>query len=261
MTFDFPLLLTILLIVSAVVGGLDKWYFEPRRKQIYGESAKMPKLAEYARSFFSVFLIVYIVRAFIMQPFYTPTGSLEPTLMPGDFSLVTQFNYGLRIPVWNWKIVPIGEPKRGDIMVFQWPVNPHVDLVKRVIGLPGDHISYINKVLYINGKAMTQTYVGVSSDQDNADGPSWPVNVYQENLDGAVHKIFINPKIAAQNFKDLVVPPGEYFMMGDNRDNSDDSRDWGFAADSYILGKAEFIFFSWDPMQHRVNWSRIGTKL
>src|SRR3989338_4862593 len=196
MNFDFPLILTILLIVSAVVGGLDKWFFEPRRKQIYGASAKMPKLAEYARSFFSVFLIVYIVRAFIMQPFYTPTGSLEPTILPGDFSLVTQFNYGLRIPVWNWKIVPIGNPKRGDIMVFHWPVNPHVDLVKRVIGLPGDHISYINKVLYINGKVMAQTYVGVSSDQDNPDSPSSPVNVYQENLESVVHNIFITPRHA-----------------------------------------------------------------
>lgn len=262
MSFDFPFLLTLLLLLCLVIGGLDKWYFEPRRKKALGDAAKMPKIAEYARSFFSVFLIVYIIRAFIMQPFYTPTGSLKPTIMPGDFSFVTQYNYGLRIPVWDWRFISIGNPKRGDIAVFHWPVNPHVDFVKRVIGLPGDHVSYVNKVLYINGKKMPQTFVKNSTDSDGQGSPEWPTKIYQENLDGVKHEIMLNPAIAAKNFRNLVVPKDEYLMMGDNRDNSDDGRDWGFVKRRAILGKAEFIFFSWNP-NHKldIHWHRIGNRL
>lgn len=261
MSFNFPLIITVLLVVTGLVSLFDKLWFEPRRKKLSGDAAVMPKIAELARSFFSVFLIVYIVRAFVMQPFYTPTQSLEPTIMPGDFSFVTQYNYGLHLPVWNKTLISFGHPKRGDIVVFHWPVNTHVDFVKRVIGVPGDTISYINKVLYINGHKIKQKLVGHAMDNDGPGTTSWPVDIYQEDLDGVVHKIYRAPDRPAYDFRHLVVPKGYYFMMGDNRDNSDDSRDWGFVPMSDIMGKAQFLFMSWDPAKHRVRWNRIGNKL
>ena len=170
------------------------------------------------------------------------------------------------------RLVHVGEPKVGQIALLHWPVNKKVTFVKRVIGVPGDHISYINKVLYINGKEAKQKFLHWATDSDGNGGPSWKVGVYQENLEGVVHDIYLCapgatrcPNRKAHNFTNLVVPKGEYFMMGDNRDNSDDGRDWGFASQQSLIGQAMFIWMSWDASaKHwydKIRWGRIGNKL
>lgn len=257
MNLDFTFILTTATILSGVLWLVDVLLWGKTAKTVKHPS----KVIEYARSFFPVLVFVLIIRTFVASPFRVPTGSLEPTVMPGDFLLVEHFSYGLRLPVWEKKIIPISYPKRGDIVVFHWPANPeHVDFVKRAIGLPGDRISYIKKVLYVNGKEASQKFVRYATDNDGA-GHSWTVNVVEENLDGVKHLIYINPKAPDTDFVNLVVPQGEYFMMGDNRDSSDDSRYWGFVADKYLIGRAVLIWLSWDTSTDSVRWSRFGTLL
>lgn len=263
MNFDFPFILVCLTAVSGVIWLLDVLFFARKRQPVFTADGKLkyPLLVDYARSFFPVLLIVLLIRSFLFQPFRVPTGSLEPTVVPGDFLFVNMFNYGLRLPVWNTKILNVSEPKRGDIMLFRWPVNQHWDFVKRVIGVPGDRISYINKVLYVNGVEAKQTPIGEATDSDDSHLNSWPVKVVEEDLNGIKHKIFIRPDRPAEDFKDLVVPPGHYFMMGDNRDSSNDSRYWGFVPNNNIIGKALYVWLSWDSVNHKVRWERFGTKL
>ena len=218
-------------------------------------------LLDYSRSLFPVFLIVLILRSFICQPYHVPSESLEPTVMPGDFLLATQYDYGLKLPLWNKTIIPIGHPERGQIAIFNDPVNPtQITLVKRVIGVPGDHISYINKVLYINGKAAKQTFIK-NTNEVFADGHTRAVKEYKENLDGVKHLIIVNPDAAAINFKDIVVPKDKYFMMGDNRDDSDDSRYWGFSPINYFSGHARFIWLNATLSPFHIQWNRIGNRL
>lgn len=265
MSFDFPLLLFFVVVATGLITLVDILFFAKKRAvsaAAQGQALPMPKITEYARSFFPALLLVWVIRSFIAEPFVVPTGSLAPSIIPVEFTLVTQYNYGLRIPVWDYRLINISEPHRGDIVVCHWPVNPHIDFVKRVVAVPGDSISYINKVLYINGKEMKQTFVKDAVDvDDGVNGTSIPVKEYQENLDGVVHDIYINPQSAPQNFKNFIVPPHEYFMMGDNRDNSDDSRDWGLVPEDGLIGKAQFIWMSWDAQNSRVRWNRIGTRL
>lgn len=257
MSFYFPIILTLLVFASGAIFLIDILFFKKHRSP----GDKLPFFIDNARSFFWVLLVVWVIRSFICQPFVVPTGSLKPTVQPGDFLLVNQYQYGLHMPIWHTLIMPVSHPKRGDIMVFHWPVNPRADLIKRVLGLPGDRISYVDKVFYINGKRMPQKLLGHTRDSDSVTGPSWPVNIYQENLAGRMHNILRNPKIPAKNFFNLVVPPGEYLMVGDNRDNSDDGRDWGFVPAKDIVGKAMWIIFSWSAKSHSVRWHRIGTRL
>ena len=256
MKYDFAFYLTLAVIVSGIIVLCDILFWRKHR----GDK-KQSLWVEYARSFFPVLLAVWIIRSFLVQPYRVPTGSLEPTIKPGDFIAVNQFVYGLRLPVLNKKVVPIGEPKRGDIALFHYPPNPKVIFVKRVVGLPGDHLVYKNKVLYVNGEEAKQTYIGKSFDYGNAPGEIQPVNVYWENLDGVKHKIFLHPKGGeTQNFN-IHVPAGTYFMMGDNRDNSDDSRFWGPVPEQNLIGKAFGIWMSWDPVHSKVRWNRIGKGL
>ena len=253
---DILTLLVILTAGSFIIWMLDRVCFEKARLARQG---KEPLLVDYARSLFPIFLIVLVIRAFIVQPFRVPSGSLEPTIMPNDLVVVSQFAYGLRLPVWNKKIVNIGEPKTGDIVVFRSPSEPDKDFVKRAIGLPGDHVVYKNKILYINGKEMKQTYLGDATDIGPVDEcGGTPVSVMQEDLNGVKHKIFLFKQGGELTDFDVTVPQGYYFMMGDNRDCSADSRVWGFMPESAIIGKAFMIFFSWD---HGVNFSRIGIRL
>lgn len=255
MNWNFPLILTIAVFVTGIISLIDILFFAKKRKP----DTKPNTLTEYSRSLFPVFLIVLIIRSFIVQPFHVPSGSLEPTVLPGDLVAVNQFAYGLRLPVVNTKVVSVGEPKTGQIAVFRWPPQPNIDFIKRVIGVPGDHIQYINKVLYINGKEATQTFEGMAVDHE-PDGDI-TVKKYLEDLNGVKHYIYINPNGGETQDFDLIVPPGSYFMMGDNRDNSADSREWGFVPESNLIGKAFFIWMSWDSQAHRVRWNRIGTVL
>ena len=257
-SFDFPLILTLLVLISGVIALLDILFFAKKRKAQGKE--KPGKLVEYSRSFFPVLLLVLVIRSFLIQPYRVPTGSLEPTIMPGDFIAVNQFAYGLRLPVLHSKIMPIGEPKRGDIALFRWPKNPHIIFVKRVIGLPGDHIIYKNKVLTINGKVMQQKFIGRSLDVEPGQPPI-PVIIKQENLDGIIHKIYQSEQGGDTNSYDITVPKNCYFMMGDNRDDSDDSRSWGCVPEANFVGKAFIIWLSWDSENSSFRWNRIGTKL
>jgi signal peptidase I len=258
MNIDFPFILTIAVLLSGIISLLDILFLTKRR--LAKGQAKPGKIVEYSRSFFPVLLLVLVIRSFIVQPFRVPTGSLEPTVMPGDFIAVNQFAYGLRLPVINTKIVSISEPKTGQIAVFRWPIDTSVDFVKRVIGVPGDHIQYKNKVLYINGKEAIQSYVGFGTDYEPAPEGNIPVQQYMEDLNGVKHLININPNAPAIDF-DITVPAGEYFMMGDNRDDSADSRAWGYVPERNLIGKGFFIWMNWDSQTHRINWHRIGTVL
>ena len=179
--------------------------------------------------------------------------------------IVNQYDYGVFLPVWRKKIISVGAPRRGQIALFHWPVNTNVNFIKRVIGVPGDSVSYIDKVLYINGKKIPQHYVGDETIQQN--GVSITMSKYQEDLNGVKHNIYVCSKSASfcpaknHDFYHLKVPQGQYFMMGDNRDDSDDGRDWGFVPEGNFVGRALMIWFSWDSKAgwlHKIRWRRIG---
>jgi signal peptidase I len=210
-------------------------------------------IVEYSRSFFPVLFVVLLLRSFVIEPFRIPTGSLIPTLLVGDFILVNRYDYGLRLPVTNTKIFSIGEPKRGEIAVFRFPIDPSEYYIKRVIGLPGDHVRYTNKVLYVNDQMADQQFVtsipASKSDDDQA------VVEKSENFLGTKHMIYQIPDKPAEDFE-TVVPEGEYFVMGDNRDSSYDSRYWGYVPEQNLKGKAIAIWFSFG--NGKIRWDRIG---
>ncbi len=255
MSFDFAFYLTLVVLVTGALTFLDVLVFSKHRAK---SGAKQSVILEYARAFFPVLLLVWVLRSFVIQPYRVPTGSLEPTVMPGDFIAVSQFSYGLRFPVLNTKFLNVSEPHRGDIALFRWPVNPKIIFVKRVIGLPGDHVVYKNKVLTVNGVRATQRFIKKTYDYGNAPGQKRLVYEMREDLGGVKHDIFIQPVGGETRNYDITVPPHAYFMMGDNRDNSDDSRSWGFVPEKNLIGKAFAIWFSWDPLHHRVRWNRVG---
>lgn len=246
---NFALLLVVLSFVSGVIYLLDILIFSKRRQA----NQKPGRIIEYARSFFPIFFAVLLLRSFLVEPFRIPSGSLEPTLLVGDFVAVNKFSYGIRIPVLEKKIIPLSSPKNGDVAVFRWPPNPGYDYIKRVIGIPGDHVSYKNKILTINDKVMNQQFIKYTIDESSGH----PVALYRENLNGVEHDIYIRPDAPAVDF-DLVVPKGQYFMMGDNRDDSADSRFWGFTSDKYLRGKAFLVWMSWNGKTDSVRWSKIG---
>lgn len=246
---NFALMLLVLSVISGFIYMLDIIFWAKKRRP----DQQPGKLVEISRSFFPVFFFVLLLRSFLIEPFRIPSGSLEPTLLVGDFVAVNKFAYGLRLPVWEKKVLSIANPKSGEIAVFRWPPNPGFDYIKRVIGVPGDKVSYHNKVLTINGKEMKQTFVEYTTDESSGKA----VAKYKENLSGIVHEIFVRPDVPAVDF-DVEVPPGQYFMMGDNRDDSADSRFWGFTADEYLRGKAFLVWMSWNGKTDSVRWSKIG---
>lgn len=253
MNFNFELILFYLTLISGLIALFDILFLSKKRKD---KNKKMPLVSEYARSFFPILLLVFMVRSFLYEPFRIPSGSLKPTLDIGDFILVNKFHYGVRLPVIHKKIMNLNEPQRGDIIVFRWPPNPSVDFIKRVVGIPGDRISYINKVLYVNDQKISQTFVRNSKDEDELH--EWEVKELQENLLGLNHKIYQNPSQPSEDFHDIIVPEGMYFAMGDNRDNSADSRFWGFVPEQNIVGKASIVWLSWNSSKHWIRSDRFG---
>jgi signal peptidase I len=278
MHFDFP---AFLVLASLLTGGI--WLFDalvlaPRRRrlaeaaaggQIAGQpaEAKEPVLVEYSRSFFPVILIVLLLRSFLVEPFRIPSGSMMPTLLVGDFILVNKFAYGIRLPVLDEKVIEVDSPQRGDVVVFRYPQEPSVDYIKRVVGVPGDRINYRNKVLYVNGEPMAQTAVGVYTGTGSGARETGSFEAV-EHLDDTPHPILTHP--LAPDFAPMcrtlaqgpvVVPEGHYFMMGDNRDNSNDSRCWGLVPDENLVGKAFAIWMHWDGDRSGlpVAWDRLGT--
>ena len=261
----FAWILFILLVVTGTVALLDRLIFSKRR----AEGAREPWWIEYPKSFFPVILIVFLLRSFLVEPFKIPSGSMIPTLLVGDFILVNKFTYGIRLPIIDYKLVEVNEPQRGEVMVFRFPENPTLDYIKRVVGLPGDKVGYRDKKLVINGRpvplepAGDYQYVETGLNYINAQR-------YTENLSGHEHAVLIHPNAPEmqlagirqfQQRKNCVyndggftctVPPGHFFVMGDNRDSSSDSRYWGFVPESNIVGKACLIWWNFAHL------SRIG---
>ena len=257
MDYDFSFFLVIATLVTGVIWGAYLLYLKSTG-QVFSEE-KEPVLVEYARSFFPIVLIVLLLRSFLAEPFRIPSGSMMPTLLIGDFILVNKYAYGIRLPVVNTKIVEIGEPERGDIVVFRFPKNPQVDYIKRVVGLPGDKIAYYDKKIYVNGKLAKQVslgrYQGVGQGK-NMTG----ARLMLEDLTGVEHQILILP--GAPTVEGVfTVPQGQYFVMGDNRDNSNDSRYWGTVPEANLVGKAFFIWMNWDLENKGIGFNRIGTIL
>lgn len=225
-------------------------------------ASKEPVAVEYAKSFFPVLFIVFFLRSFLVEPFQIPTGSMIPTLQVGDFILVNKFAYGVRAPVLNKTIIPIGKPKRGDVMVFFPPHQPKTYFIKRVIGLPGDKVRYANNVLYLNGVEVKQEFIKKAF-------PEWgsfcmnvqeKLTVVDEVLDGTPHKMqkCDQPGSLSAGDHTWIIEEGHYFMMGDNRDNSGDSRDWGTVSEGAIVGKAFAVWMHWEKFLSIPSFENVG---
>jgi len=249
---NFALILFLLTVATGAVWLVDRLVLARRR----APDAPVPAWIEYPVSFFPVLLVVFLLRSFVAEPFKIPSSSMRPTLEVGDFILVNKFAYGIRLPIVEQKVVETGDPQRGDVVVFRYPVNPSQDFIKRVVGVPGDEITYRNKTLFINGKEIAESYLGPYT------GPSEPTRsmagaqVKVEQLDGVDHRIMELPQIQVGHEGTWKVPDGYYFAMGDNRDNSLDSRFWGFVPEANLVGKALIIWMNWD---NGIDFGRIGT--
>ena len=223
-----------------------------------------PMLVEYAKSFFPVLLVVLLLRSFIVEPFRIPSGSMIPTLEIGDFVLVNKFSYGVRLPVINKKIIDVGDPQRGDVAVFKFPVNPKINFIKRVVGVPGDRIEWTSdKRLIINGKPVAEENLEpypLSSLYGTNDVTHRRETLPSEGGTPA-HNLILMPGMGKQG--EWVVPVGHYFMMGDNRDNSQDSRSWGYMPEKYLVGKAMFVWmhWNWQTGGDGFEFSRIGSTM
>ncbi|HCY61707.1 MAG TPA: signal peptidase I [Oxalobacteraceae bacterium] len=293
---NFALILFVLTVVTGVIWFLDVFYlakqrrarantalaeYDARNAKLAAEGIKpdtngraaleagilrQPTWIEYSGSFFPVIALVFFLRSFLYEPFKIPSSSMLPTLLVGDLILVNKYTYGIRLPVINKKIIDINDPKRGDVMVFKYPEDPSLDYIKRVIGVPGDKITYKNKRLTINGQALSYAPLPDYLDEDRLTYS----NQFVEKMNGMEHRIlndngapvftsnernFPGNELCKFNGGDFActVPPGSYFMMGDNRDNSLDSRYWGFVPDQNIVGKAFFIWMNFS------NLKRIGS--
>lgn len=265
---NFALILLIALIVTGFIWLLDILYFKKQRTA----NAKEPLIIEYAKSFFPVILIVFFLRSFLFEPFRIPSGSMIPSLKIGDFILVNKYTWGIRLPVANIKIKDINQPQRGDVMVFRYPVDPSIDYIKRVVGLPGDKIEYTaDKRLLVNGQAVPMTF---ERDHEYNKGlNNINAKIYREQLGEHKHAILIQPDespVRAEQVQAFphrancdynnrgficTVPPGQYFTMGDNRDDSTDSRYWGFVPNDHVVGKAFFVWMNFS------DFGRIGTTI
>lgn len=295
MDFDFSAILLALTVVFGVVWGLDRLFLYQKRKARYsaaGEEYRDPAPVDWARSLFPVIFVVLLLRSFIAEPFRIPSGSMMPTLDVGDFILVNKFAYGLRLPAFNNKFVALGEPRRGDVVVFRFPgyvcqddsgntvrsgdiscTDPHAPVpsqnwIKRVIGLPGDTIEVHDSQIVINGKPVVDTQIGPFTGNPNraADNELLYNNatLWSEQLGSITHLIARMPSLQTPQIPNSrvpsVVPPNCYIVMGDDRENSEDSRWWGCLPEQNLVGRAFMIWFSWKGLHTgAVDVHRIGT--
>ncbi|HSC74978.1 MAG TPA: signal peptidase I [Pseudomonadales bacterium] len=270
---DFALILVVLVFLAGLVSVLDRLFFRQRRVQLMGAASVQQVLsrvrpenekqalidwgetdfaaAEYAKSFFPVLLAVLVLRSFLLEPFKIPSASMVPTLQVHDFILVNKFAYGLRLPVLGGKILPVGNPERGDVMVF-YPPNDKRYFIKRVIGLPGDRIRLVDNVLYINGVKMDQHLLYL----DSSTIPGQVV--MREDLQPREHLMQHAAVSTPQSNYETVVPEGQYFMMGDNRDNSSDSRFWGMVPERNVVGQAIYVWMHWGAVFGLPSFNRNG---
>lgn len=277
MSIDFPLILVVLVFGSGLIWVWDatfmararnarrdqfqqeypQWSDEDSEQAIayracVAESAAEPAFVEYAKSFFPVLFVVFVLRSFLVEPFQIPSSSMVPTLQVGDYILVNKFTYGIRLPVVRSKVLALNEPRRGDVMVFFPPHMNDTYFIKRVVGLPGDKISYRNKEIHVNGKRLEREHLATFPDGTAR------YQLELETLGEARHLMQTNDLRQARSFS-VIVKPGHYFMMGDNRDNSSDSRIWGQVPEQDIVGKAFAIWMHWDALFSLPSFSRIGT--
>jgi signal peptidase I len=256
----FALFMLVILLITGLVWLLDILLLRKNRPLGVDD----PWYVEYAKSFFPVILLVFTLRSFLVEPFKIPSGSMMPTLLAGDYILVNKFTYGFRVPILNNTILEMNHPKRGDVFVFHYPPEPTIDYIKRVVGVPGDTIQYQDKKLIINGKQLELTF------EDNYEYEMQGANIInarrsKELLGDMTHDILIHdipnqysadsPGAKLLNGETITVPEGSYFAMGDNRDNSADSRVWGFVPEHNLVGKAFFIWFNFDKLD------RIGSSI
>lgn len=267
----FSEILFAITLICGAVWLLDSIFLRPRRRlYVLSGSDKQaiqdPWWVEYARSFFPILCFVCILRSFVAEPFRIPSGSMHPTLWEGDYIVVNKYEYGLKLPITGHKFLKIGEPKRGDVIVFKHDKGPEsMDMIKRVVGLPNDHIQYRDKILYINGSPVKQNFLGEKLDID-ARGAKSSVHEFEEILDAKKHLAYVHPHYEAlYRFDDVIVPPGSYFVMGDNRDNSRDSRMWGFVLEEEIQGRAFGVVMSWngfdEGFMNCIRWHRLFTSI
>ncbi len=251
---DFELALVLFSLFTGAIWALDLAFLAQKR----AAGAKQPWLVDFARSFFPVVFAVLLLRSFLVEPFRIPSGSMLPTLLAGDFILVNKYDYGLRLPVLHTKFWENGLPERGDVVVFRFPPDPSKDFIKRIIGLPGDVVAYQDKQLYVNGVAVPLSGMGPYSDPRVPE--LYGAEEFIENLGQVSHHVLHIPLRPARG-GEVTVPTGQYFVMGDNRDGSDDSRRWGFVPESHLVGRAFFIWMSWDGARYRPDFSRIGERI
>jgi signal peptidase I len=262
MNIDFALILVLLSAVTGLIWLFDVLYLKKRRQAARiseGDAeAREPAVVEYSKSFFPVLFVILLIRSFLVEPFTIPSASMVPSLLIGDFILVNKFAYGLRLPVANTKILDVGEPERGDVIVFRYPLNEKQNYVKRLIGLPGDEIRYDQHMIYVNGEPAAQRSVGRYVGQ-GSNAESTGSELLIEDLGEVEHQILtISARDRSRN--SWVVPEGQYFVMGDNRDNSQDSRSWGMVPEQNLVGRAFFVWMHWDwKLPGFVSWRRIGT--
>jgi signal peptidase I len=287
---NFALILFVLMVVTGIIWVLDVFYLAKGRRaaadkalaeydartakltadgikvdsnaqtraQIEQGLLKQPTWIEYSGSFFPVIALVFFLRSFLFEPFKIPSSSMVPTLLVGDLILVNKFTYGIRLPIVNQKIIQINDPQRGDVMVFKYPKDMSQDYIKRVVGVPGDKITYENKRLTVNGKPISYVPQDDYLEEESLNYKQQ----FKENLSGVEHRILNDSRAPTLNLSDVrdfpnkeacsytydgftcTVPAGNYFMMGDNRDNSADSRYWGFVPDKNIVGKAVAVWMN-----------------
>ena len=260
----FELALVVLTFATGITWLLDRLFFAKRRAQRSGLlEEKEPIVVDYARAFFPVLFVVLILRSFIAEPFRIPSSSMMPTLLIGDFILVNKFTYGIRLPINNHKVIELGEPQRGDVVVFRPPHHPDQDWIKRVVGLPGDVVAYRDNTVYVNGEpfeyAQQRRYQGVGRGSDMTGA-----ELVQETMPGRSHLVLetMRPGGFDPGEGEWRVPEGEYFVMGDNRDRSDDSRFWGTLPESQLRGKAFLVWMNLDSSAPGwIDWSRIGSRI
>lgn len=290
---DFSLVLVVVVAAAGTVWLLDHLLFAPVRRRRAAAAARdpaavpVPVTVDYARSFFPVAVVVLLVRSFVFEPFRIPSDSMMPTLLDGDFIVVNKFIYGLRLPVIGTKFIPVGEPQRGDVVVFHFPPDPAVNYIKRLAGLPGDHVEIVSDQLIVNGQP-----VPLQGDGRFDDGCYHNMRLSNESLGKHRHQILsclspdelvappgptcnrrlernyvcVEPGVPGAHdhgdAHEMVVPPGEYLMIGDNRDNSYDGRFWGFVPEDHLVGKATRIWFNWDLQRSGgPKWNRIGRRI
>ena len=273
--FDLELILLVGVLLTGIIWLAEKFFLgdkhqNPSKKfcdtsdgqgtdQVVNKSYRGAWYVETSKSFFPILFIVLVLRSFVAEPFRIPSGSMMPTLLHGDFILVNKFAYGIRLPVLHTKILDVGSPQRGDVVVFRFPKDPSDDYIKRVIGLPGDHIVYKDKVLFINGKRVDQ----IIKERYQGTGTNSMMNgavVLHENIESVRHDILVNYSRfnAAGEFS---VPDNHYFVMGDNRDHSSDSRVWGVVPEGNLVGRAFLIWMNWDFSGRKFNFERIGQRI